>query len=101
VAFFIGPSRSLDEDGWNGWSYTRVGSVVVPWLERYLDTHPDLPDEADESAPEDEDEEPEHVVSPMDGATLAYIAQYIDGWESTEAERARVHALSVRLGWES
>lgn len=109
IAFFIGPSRALDGDGWNAWSYARVGSVIVPWLERYLDTHPDLPDEVEEvgedgfADPLDEDalDELEPLATPMDRATLAYIAQHLDGEDLSEEERARAHALSVRLGWTS
>lgn len=110
VAFFIGPSRSLDDDGWNAWSYERVGSVIIPWLEHYLDTHPDLPDEVEDMDVEDEvtsvgevdgedmgDAGPQ--ATPMDRATLAYIAQHLDAGELTASEKKRARALSVRVGW--
>lgn len=107
VAFFIGPSRSLDEGGWNGWSYARVGSVIMPWLEQYLDTHLDLPDEVAEGEGEDAEEKEEgeelHELkpqaTPMDRATLAYLAQHLDNGELTAPEQARADTLAVRMGW--
>lgn len=102
VAFFIGPSRSLDEEGWNAWSYARVGGVIVPWLERYLDAHPDLPEAVEDVVGDDGEDEAggAPVATPMDRETLAYIAQHLEGREPTREEQARAHALSVRLGWE-
>jgi hypothetical protein len=107
IAFFIGPSRAWGDDAWNAWSYARVGSVIVPWLESYLDTHPALPDEVEEAGEDGfgdeltEEDELEPIASPMDRATLAYIAQHLDAEDLTDDERARAHALSVRLGWAS
>ena len=117
VAFFVGPSRSLEEGGWNGWSHARVGSVVVPWLEQYLDQHPDLPGEIEElSGAEDPEPGAEPIgvnpftkepmfaprprATPMDRATLAYLAQCFDVEELTAGEQERARVLAERLEWE-
>ncbi|MFE4924298.1 hypothetical protein [Streptomyces sp. NPDC056661] len=83
IAFFVGPGATLDEDSWETWSRQQVGTVVVPWLERYLDTHPDLPqdDPDDENTDLDDDADDEDWVepaAPMNRDTLSYLSQEFD-----------------------
>jgi hypothetical protein len=101
IAFVIGPSRPLwDDDGivdpWARWSEEQVKTVVVSWLERYADAHPDLPDEADEileidpSAP---------GIQAMDRYTLGTLRQHFND-DLDEETIQRLDALGSRLGWD-
>lgn len=93
IAFVIGPGRPLEDadgelDAWAHWSTERIETVVVPWLEWYADTHPDLPDENDEDDGE---------VQPMDRYTLSALLQHLP--ENVPGITDRLDALADRLGW--
>ncbi|MFE4924715.1 hypothetical protein [Streptomyces sp. NPDC056661] len=107
----MGPGATLDEDPWETWSQQQIGTVVAPWLERYLDTHRDLPqDDPDNAATglndedwDDEDwddEDWDEPVTPMNRDTLSYLSQelYVDEGEGPPEHAQRLATLISRLG---
>jgi hypothetical protein len=102
IAFVIGPSRPLldEDDGivdpWARWSEEQVGTVVVGWLERYADTHLDIPDEADEA---DEIDGTGPAIQAIDRYLLSTLRQHFSEELPTETVD-RLDALGSRLGWE-
>jgi len=87
VAFFIGPGTSLGDDPWDRWSRQQLDTVVYPWLERYLDTHPDLPEDVEIDDDEGDDDWP---ILPMSRDTIRYVFQCFDGSERRDTLIERV-----------
>jgi hypothetical protein len=101
IAFVVGPSLPLWDgdaivDPWARWSEEQVRTVVVGWLERYADTHPDLPDEADEIV---ETDPAAPAIQAMDRYVLGTLRQHFDDDLDEETIR-RLDALGSRLGWD-
>jgi hypothetical protein len=103
VAFFVGPSRSIDDGGWNGWSYAQLGTVVLPWLERYLDSHQvplqvedteDANDPEADPAAETLDDVPRST--PMDLTTLRSLVSDLEA-VGTPVETTWTAALAARI----
>jgi hypothetical protein len=94
IAFVIGPGRPIDDGNaaigaWALWSEQQLVSVVIPWLERYADTHPDLPEEIEET---------DATVQRIDRYTLSSLRQCFPD-DDPQVTR-RLDALGSRLGWE-
>jgi hypothetical protein len=94
IAFVIGPGRPLEDDNgaigaWALWSEQQLVPVVIPWLERYADTHPDLPEQSEET---------DAIVQRMDQHTLSFLRQHF--LEDDPHVTRRLDALGSRLGWE-
>jgi len=83
-------------DPWARWSEKQVETVVVGWLERYADTHPDLPDEADEIV---ETDETSPGIQAMDRYILSTLRQHFND-ELEEETIQRLDSLGSRLGWD-
>ncbi|MFE4924294.1 hypothetical protein [Streptomyces sp. NPDC056661] len=98
IAFFAGPGTTLAEDSWATWSRRQVGPVVVPWLERYLDTHPDLPqDDPGDAAAALADDAENWPATPMNRDTLSYLFEEFDadGDEGPPEYAQRLETLIV------
>ncbi|WP_266977404.1 hypothetical protein [Streptomyces sp. NBC_00233] len=102
IAFFVGPGATLGEDPWETWSRQQVGPVVVPWLERYLDTRPDLPQDDPDDAVTDLDDDAiwGWPVAPMNREWLSYLFEEfdVDGDERLSGYAQRLATLISRLG---
>ncbi|MFE9097550.1 hypothetical protein [Streptomyces sp. NPDC007264] len=106
IAFFVGPGATLDEDAWETWSRQQVGAVAIPWLERYLDSHPDLPQDDPGDAVTDPDDEGdwEEPITPMNREWLRCLLEElefefdVDGDEGPPGYVQRLETLISRFG---
>ncbi|MCE9574643.1 MAG: hypothetical protein K8W52_15955 [Deltaproteobacteria bacterium] len=88
IAFVIGPGWSTDEDDRAREGRAAIPGEIVPWLEAFLDAHPELEDEA---------EEDDHGRAPIDRFFLSTIVQHLEADDHPPALAARIAALAARI----
>jgi hypothetical protein len=108
IVFFVGPSPVLGGDPWDTWSWEAVPHVVLPYLEKYAQTHPESlveveEDEGEEHGEDDSDDEDSGFFTPgpVDLAQMQCLLEHFDvdplGGEA-EDRRLRAKALLERYG---
>ncbi|MBS2029174.1 MAG: hypothetical protein JST54_14830 [Deltaproteobacteria bacterium] len=97
LLFFVGPTPALPGSAWADWSQSRASEVVLPFLEKYADTHPEalLADDDDNDT-----SEPMANFGRVDLAQMQVLLRSIDSERlagSGAEGKARVKKLLARF----